>query len=98
MLKKCNLKLAIGTQWIYVTAPYTDGMTLNLGNAIDKVRIYPTDARMKTYVYEPGLGISSVIDENGSILYYNYDTFARLSNIKNDKGGVEKQYSYNYKN
>ncbi len=87
-----------GSIWIYASTAYTNGMILNSGTAIDDVRIYPTDARMKSYVYEPGLGISSVIDENGTILYYNYDTFGRLSYIKNDKGEIEKQYSYNYKN
>lgn len=87
-----------GTTWIYATAPYTNGMVLTLGTAIDNVRIYPTDARMKSYTYEPAIGISSVIDENGTVLYYNYDSFGRLWQVKNEKGGIEKQYSYNYKN
>ncbi|MBL7872609.1 MAG: hypothetical protein JNM78_13415 [Cyclobacteriaceae bacterium] len=87
-----------GTQWMFATAPYVSNMVLALGDAIDDVRIYPSDALMKSYVYEPGFGISAVINENGTILYYNYDTFGRLSYIKNDKGEIEKQYSYNYKN
>jgi len=86
-----------GTSWIYATAPYVNNMTLS-GTAIDDVRVYPSDARMKTYTYEPGIGISSVLDENGRILYYNYDNLGRLSFIKNEQGGIEKQYSYNYKN
>jgi len=87
-----------GSIWVYATSPYTNGMTLSGGTAIDDVRVYPSDARMKTYTYDPGLGISSVLDENGRILYYNYDTLGRLSYIKNEQGGIEKQYSYNYKN
>jgi len=87
-----------GTNWIYATNTYSNGMTLTGGTAIDNVRVYPSDARMKTYTYAPGIGISSVLDENGRILHYNYDLFGRLSYIKNEQGGIEKQYSYNYKN
>lgn len=83
--------------WNYATTTYTNGMVLTNGDAIDNVRIYPTDARMKSYTYEPTLGISSVIDENGTVLSYIYDSFGRLWQVKNEKGGIEKQYSYNYK-
>lgn len=86
-----------GTQWVYASDTYTNGMMLTSGTAIDDVRIYPSDARMKSYTYEPTVGITSVIDENGTVLNYNYDSFGRLANVKNEKGGIEKQYSYNYK-
>ncbi len=86
-----------GVTWEYARAPYTNGMVLTLGSAIDNVRIYPTDALMKNYTYEPGLGISSVIDEKGAVMYYTYDSFGRLWQVKNYKGEIEKQYSYNYK-
>ncbi len=84
-------------QWTYATATYNNGMVLTSGDAIDDVRIYPTDARMKSYNYDPVIGLTSVIDENGNSLFYHYDSFGRLSHIKNDKGGIEKQYTYNYK-
>jgi YD repeat-containing protein len=87
----------VTNQWTYKYDTYVNGMPLTDGTAIDNVRIYPSDARMKSYTYEPTLGISSVIDENGSVMYYTYDSFGRLSYIKNDKGGIEKQYGYNYK-
>lgn len=86
-----------GGQWTYTATTYTNGMTLTAGDAIDDVRIYPTDARIKTYTYEPGLGITSVLDENGTAIFYQYDSFGRLWQVKNDKGGIEKQYTYNYK-
>jgi hypothetical protein len=87
-----------GTTWIYTTNTYSNGMILSGGTAIDNVRVYPSDARMKSYTYNPVIGISSVIDENGTVLIYEYDSFGRLSYIKNEQGGIEKQYSYNYKN
>ena len=86
-----------GSAWEYASAAYTNGMTLTLGSAIDDVRIYPSDALMKSYNYDPGLGITSVIEENGRVMYYEYDNFGRLARIKNEQGGIEKQYTYNYK-
>jgi YD repeat-containing protein len=87
-----------GSAWVYTSKPYTGtGTVVNEGSAYDNVRIYPTDARMKSYTYDPILGITSVIDENGSVMYYDYDSFGRLARIRNDKGGVEKQYTYHYK-
>lgn len=87
-----------GSEWVYTSKPYTGTSTLvNEGSAIDNVRIYPTDAFMKSYTYDPVLGITSVIDENGLVTYYDYDTFGRLSRVRNDKGEIEKQYTYHYK-
>lgn len=87
-----------GGQWIYAISTYTNGMVLTAGDAIDDVRIYPTDARMKSYTYDPGVGITSVLDENGQTLSYIYDSLGRLLQIKNEKGGIEKQFGYTYKN
>jgi YD repeat-containing protein len=84
--------------WQYITKPYTGtSMTLTEGSAIDDVRIYPADAQMKSYTYDPVLGIRSVIDESSRTYLYEYDTFGRLARIRNDKGGIEKEYTYNYK-
>jgi hypothetical protein len=67
------------------------------GYSIDEVRMYPKGAEMTTYTYEPGLGILSMTDSNNLISYYEYDILGRLKVIKNDKGEIQKQYSYNYK-
>jgi len=61
------------------------------------VRIYPTDAQMKNYTYNPIVGITTVINENGLIHFYEYDSFGRLAQIRDNKGHILKQYSYNYK-
>ncbi len=86
-----------GSTWTYATAIYSNGMILTNGSAIDNVRIYPTDARMKSYTYDLALGITSVIDENGAVQFYEYDSFGRLAQIKDDKGHIVQQYMYNYK-
>ncbi len=61
-------------------------MILSNGTAIGNVRIYPSDARIKSYTYEPGVDISSVIDENGSVLKYSYDPFGRFLQVNSKKG------------
>ncbi len=87
-----------GTQWIFVSTPYTgSGMVLNNGTAVDDIRIYPTDAQMKSYTYDPILGMTSAIDESGRVFKYDYDSFGRFFRLRNDNGAVEKQYQYNYK-
>lgn len=87
-----------GSAWMYNSKPYIGTSTpVNEGTAIDNVRIYPTDAVMTSYTYDPILGITSVIDANGLVMYYDYDDFGRLWRIRNDKGNVEKQYTYHYK-
>ncbi|HEY8934410.1 MAG TPA: hypothetical protein VIM65_04290, partial [Cyclobacteriaceae bacterium] len=86
-------------KWNYNTKAYTGaGMILNDGSAVDDVRIYPVDAQMKSYTYDPILGMTSVIDEGGIMHSYDYDNFGRLKMIRNDQGVIEKQYIYKYKN
>lgn len=84
--------------WRYISKPYTgSSMTLTEGTAIDDVRIYPVDAQMKSYTYDPVLGIRSVIDESGTSMFYNYDTFGRLATIRDENQNILKTYKYNYK-
>ncbi|MEI9917649.1 MAG: hypothetical protein WDO14_02480 [Bacteroidota bacterium] len=87
-----------GSVWTYISKTYTGATTLTEGSAIDDVRIYPSDAQMKSYTYNTINGMTSSIDENGFTLIYEYDSFGRLYRVKNDKGGIEKQYTYNYNN
>src|SRR5258706_11086240 len=84
--------------WHHILKPYTGtNMGLNDGIGIDDVRIYPTDAQMKSYSYDPILGIRSITEESGKTHLYEYDSFGRLARIKNDDKAVEKAYFYNYK-
>jgi len=63
----------------------------------DDLRIQPTDASMSTYTYEPLVGMTSAIDDSGKTVYYEYDTFQRLVNIKDQNGFIIKNYDYHYK-
>jgi len=63
----------------------------------DDLRIRPSDAAMSTYTYEPLVGMTSAIDDSGKTVYYEYDTFQRLMNIKDQNGFIIKNYDYHYK-
>lgn len=84
-----------GSAWVYQSLPFANSMSLS--GTIDDVRIYPKDAQMKTYTYDPILGMTSSINESGQTFKYEYDSFGRLGVVRNEKGNIEKQYSYHYK-
>jgi len=78
--------------------PYTNNtITLSNGTGYDDIRIYPTDAQMTTYTYQPLVGMTSMIETKGQTTYYEYDTFQRLMNIKDKDGNILKHMDYHYK-
>ena len=50
-----------------------------------------------TYTYKPLIGIASETLPNGNTVYYDYDTFGRLKNVRDHKKKILKSYDYNYK-
>ncbi|HEY8935486.1 MAG TPA: hypothetical protein VIM65_09715, partial [Cyclobacteriaceae bacterium] len=77
----------------------SDTYTINLNfPVIDELRFYPAEAQMTTYTYEPGIGITSISDQNSNTIYYEYDSFNRLSLVRDQDQKILKQYQYNYKN
>ncbi len=49
-----------------------------------------------TYTYDPLIGLQSVTYPNGLSENYEYDSFGRLSKIKDHNGNVIKDYHYHY--
>jgi YD repeat-containing protein len=81
-----------------VIVPSNGLYTINLPAAqYDEIRFYPKSAQLKTYTYDPLLGITSMTDANGSATYYNYDSFGRLKAIKDNSDHIVKTYDYLYK-
>lgn len=88
--------------WTYnrklITLSATGTLQLSGTTALDELRVYPADAQMVSYTYDPHIGISSITDGNGETVYYKYDDFKRLKFIVNDDGHIVKKYAYHYKN
>jgi hypothetical protein len=83
--------------WELVKQTITSDVTINSGSIqIDEVRLYPADARMTTYTYDPLVGVTSITDERNVTTYYEYDDFNRLKYIKDFEGNILKRYEYNY--
>ncbi|MBN9295352.1 MAG: hypothetical protein J0I41_00005 [Filimonas sp.] len=64
---------------------------------IDEVRLYPKDAQMATFVFQPLIGMISQCDATDRFSYYEYDDELRLKLIKDQDGNILKTYQYNYK-
>lgn len=79
----------------YAISEGISSVTVTGTGAIDELRIYPANARMRTVTYDPIIGKTSEADENNRITYYEYDDLARLRFIKDDKNNVVKMYEYN---
>jgi RHS repeat-associated protein len=74
--------------------------TLQLSSAtnvqIDELRLYPIDAQMTSYTYKPLTGTTSVTDASNRTVYYNYDGFGRLSDIRDHNRHLLKTFVYHY--
>jgi len=87
----------VNNVWIYAAGDYTGPVTLNAGDAIDDVKIYPKDAHMTTFTYTPLVGLTSITDAKEKVSYFEYDDYQRLTNIKDQNGNFVKSMDYHYK-
>jgi hypothetical protein len=86
------------TLYEYKTAFSATSTSISGTGLIDELRIYPADAQMISYTYEPLTGLTTQNDTKGAITYYGYDSFQRLSYIRDLSGKIIKSYCYNYAN
>ncbi|MBO9596031.1 MAG: RHS repeat protein [Niabella sp.] len=95
-----------GSDWATVMSiPSLDISLLNSGTDLQRqgqltlIRNYFSSAPqvlVSTYTYKPLVGMTSETDPAGRTTYYEYDSFGRLSLIKDDQGKVLKKICYNY--
>ncbi|SDP94123.1 hypothetical protein SAMN05428975_3864 [Mucilaginibacter sp. OK268] len=87
-----------GGTWKYqVGQTYTGtGFTMTGGDAYDDIRIYPKDALMTSYTYDPLVGMTSMTDPKSETTTYEYDNFQRLMNVKDKDGKIIKRIDYHY--
>jgi|GEM_PF-594772 len=79
-----------GTRTVTLSNPATTDSVV-----IDELRLYPSNARMRTVTYDPLIGKTSVCDENNRITYYQYDAYGRLQLQMDESRNVVKAYEYN---
>jgi len=51
-----------------------------------------------TYTYDPLIGVTSMTDPKGYTIYYEYDAFNRLKQVKDQDGKILSANEYHYKN
>lgn len=80
--------------WVFNEQPYTGPITIS--GQIDDVKIFPTDALMSTYTYNPLVGETGETDASGHATTYEYDGFGRPDLIRDNDGNILKKNCYNY--
>lgn len=93
---RVDYRYQLAGKWLYNAKPYTNGMVLSDGDAIDEVRIYPVDAVITTFTYDPTYGPTSETDVNGNTIFKEYDYLGRPSFIRDQDGNILQRICYNY--
>ncbi len=66
------------------------------GATIDELRIFPNGSFVNSSTYYPSIGIRTHTDPNNKTTYYEYDSFNRLSTLRNQDGNIVKKICYKY--
>jgi hypothetical protein len=84
--------------WTYheLTVTGTTSISLSGSGSIDEVRLYPALAQMTTYTYDALFRLTATCSANSTVSYYEYDSFNRLVDIKDQYGNIMKAFEYNY--
>ena len=68
----------------------------NIVNQIDNIRQGLSSAQVTTYIYDPLIGVTQVIDPKGYTMNYHYDDLHRLEYVIDGNGNVLSENEYNY--
>jgi hypothetical protein len=85
-----------GSVWDYHREAYTGSKVFASGLYIDDIAVYPADAQLSMFTYDPVAGLTSGIDPKGETSYYEYDNYQRLMNVKDKDGNIVKHTDYHY--
>lgn len=86
-----------GAKWVYHKRAYLGPVSLGASDGyVDDIRVYPADAQMTTYTYEPLVGLTSATDPNGRATFYEYDALGRLLRVRDEQGRILSQQQYHY--
>ncbi|WP_299535743.1 RHS repeat domain-containing protein [Ulvibacterium sp.] len=68
-----------------------------LRQALDALRDSLPGAMVTTYTYDPLIGVTSITDPRGYTIYYSYDSFNRLKEVRDQDNNLVTDYEYHYK-
>lgn len=68
-----------------------------LRQALDALRDSLPDALVTTYTYDPLIGVTSITDPRGYTIYYSYDSFNRLKEVRDQDDHLVSDYEYHYR-
>lgn len=83
------------TNYEHIITGQTSSSVSGNGN-IDELRLFPINAQMSTYTYDPLVGMISECDPNNKITYYEYDAFRRLSVVRDQDKNILKKICYGF--
>lgn len=63
---------------------------------IDEIKLYPKNAQMRTYFYEPFVGVKSSCDIDNTIQYYEYYPLGKLKLVRDQNKNILKSFEYDY--
>lgn len=69
-----------------------------LRTSLNALRTQLPNALVTTYTYDPAIGVTSITDPTGNTVYYTYDAFNRLKEIRDQNDNLVSDYEYHYKN
>jgi YD repeat-containing protein len=75
----------------------TDTNKINTFITTIRKKVNELGGHVTTYTYKPLVGMLSETLPNGNVIYYEYDAFGRLKNVKDINKKTLKSYEYNYK-
>lgn len=64
------------------------GTTTPSGSNIDELRLHPYNSLMESYTLEPLFGIRTKNNPNNYVLYYEYDAFGSLYQVRDMRGNI----------
>jgi hypothetical protein len=71
-------------------------ITITGSGNVDELRLYPFTAHMTTFTYDALRRLIAECSPNSTISYYDYDSFNRVVDIRDQFGNVIKAFEYNY--
>ncbi len=84
----------VGGKWLFHETPYTGPTTIS--GIVDDVRVFPADAQMSTFTYDPQVGKTGEIDPGGRTTTYEFDGLGRINVVRDNDKNIVSKNCYNF--